>query len=950
MGNSLVGRASELAVLRDALDRRAKGAVAVGISGDPGIGKTRLLGELAADAQRRGCVVLAGRAAEFEREAPFGTVKNALADHLDGLSDTLPDALGAADVRLLRTIFPTLSTPDDGGPPLLAAERYRVHRAVRALLEVIAGADGLVLILDDLHWSDEGSLELLDHLLRHPPRGGVLLALAYRPRQVGARLGQAVAAAVQRGLATVVSVGPLSYAEAGELLPVGVGPLRHRQLYQASGGNPFHLELLARGPGIADAALPPGVSAALAGEFAALDGPRRQVLYAAAVAGDAVDPGLLAVVADRPMAAVLAALDDLAARDLIRPDGSGGGFRFRHPLLRSAAYHHAGAGWRVAAHARAATELRRRGAPAADQAVHVHASAPVGDLAAVHLLQAAAAEVMRVTPATAAHWLQAALRLLPGEPATVAARLELLNLRAQALGITGRLAESRDLLGEILRLLPVGTEQRVAVVGFLSMLQHLLGDHGEARALVLRELNGLPDQHGVAAGALRVALTLTNLMAGPAEDPAIEAAISGARGTGNRPLLAAALGIGVVSSQAFDVARGRATGWLDEAVELIDAMPDGEVAQRIDTALFLGWGELYLERFPAALRHLRRALHVARSTGQNHLIGSLQTIEGVVHCSTGNLPDALLVLDDALESVMLTGGRDARPRVLGYQCWARVWTGDVDEALALGEEAVELAAGGSIQDWQSAAVDGMLGLARYAAGDPDGCADVMLSAGHGPDLPAVRPLWQPRWFEVLAGAAAATGDHRRAADFAARAARLSFGPGRPRGAGMIALAQVHASLHTDPRAAAGHAVRAAALFTRVGDRLGAARAHLYAGAAYRALGDAAESGREIAAARRRFARCGARPHWLARATGIALDAEAEPEREDPAKAHRLTPREVEVLVLLAESLTAAAIARRLGISAGTVHKHLAALYRKLGTGDRLATVLRARALGLVPGG
>jgi DNA-binding CsgD family transcriptional regulator len=63
---------------------------------------------------------------------------------------------------------------------------------------------------------------------------------------------------------------------------------------------------------------------------------------------------------------------------------------------------------------------------------------------------------------------------------------------------------------------------------------------------------------------------------------------------------------------------------------------------------------------------------------------------------------------------------------------------------------------------------------------------------------------------------------------------------------------------------------------------------------------------------------------------------------------RLTPRELTTLSLLAESLTAEAIGRRLGITAGTVHKHLASLYRKLGTGDRLATVLRAQHLGLLP--
>ncbi|BEL03207.1 LuxR family transcriptional regulator [Actinoplanes sichuanensis] len=941
MENSLVGRQAELAVLRAALDRSARGPVVVAISGDPGIGKTRLLGELGADGSRRGCLVLAGRAAEFEREVPFGTVKNALADHVGSWSEALDDA----DVRLLGTVFPGLVRPDDtAGPPLLPGERYRVHRAVRALLEAMASDSGLVLILDDLHWSDEGSLELLDHLLRHPPRGGVLVALAYRPRQVEARLGRAVAAAVQRGLATVVTVGPFSRAEADALLPAGLSPSRLRQLYEASAGNPFHLELLARGPDDGEAALP----AALAGEFSGLDRLHRRILYAAAVAGDDVDVGLLAAVADLPLSDVLPALDDLTGRDLIRPYGTGGAFRFRHPLLRSAAYQQAGAGWRLAAHARAARELGRRGAPVADRATHVQASAPVGDLAAVRLLQAAAMDAMRITPAAAAHWLQAALRLLPGEPGTVDTRLELLNLRAQALGITGRLAESRELFGQILAMLPSGTEPRVAVVSFLTMVQHLLGEHGEARALVLREMQQWPD-HGsaAAAGALRVAQALTTLMSGPAEDTAVEAAIGTARETGSRALLAAALGVGVVASQAFGRPGGQARAWLDEAAELIDAMPDQEVAQRLDTALFLGWGELYLERYPAALRHLQRALHVARATGQSHLIGSLQTIEAVAHCATGDLPRALSALDDAMESVVLTGGRDAYPRVLGYQCWARVWTGDVDEALTLGEQAVALARGRSVQDWQSAVAEGMLGWARYAAGDPDGCSEVMLEAGRGPDLPAVRPLWQPRWFEVLTAAAAAAGDRRRAADLAARAARLPAIAGRPRRAGMIAMAQVHAGLHVDPQAAAGHAVRAAALFTRAGDRLGTAQALFYSAVAHREIGDPDEAARAVVAARLKLAGCGARPHWLARATGIALDDEAPARRDDPAKTYGITVRESDVLALLAESLTAAAIARRLGISAGTVHKHLAALYRKLGTGDRLATVLRARALGLV---
>ncbi|OJF12874.1 helix-turn-helix transcriptional regulator [Couchioplanes caeruleus] len=941
MRDSLAGRASELAVLRDALDRRSGEAVVVGICGDPGIGKTRLLGELAAEARRRGCPVLAGRAAEFEREVPFGTIRNALADHVD----TRSAAPGAADLRLLRTVFPALTAePEAAEPALLATERYRVHRAVRALLEGIAAERGLVLVLDDLHWSDAGSVELLDHLLRHPPRGGVLLALAYRPRQAPARLGHAMAAAVRRGLATVVTVGPLSFAEAAPLLPAGAGPRRRRQLYDASAGNPFHLELLARGADLDGTAPPPDVASAMAGEFAALDAERRRVLHAAAVTGDDADPGLLAAVAELPLGAVLAALDDLTARDLVRPAGFGGAVRFRHPLLRSAAYHHAGPGWRVAAHARAAAELRRREAPVADQAVHVHASAAVGDLDAVRLLRTAAEQALRVTPAAAAHWLHAALSLLPRQDATVATRIELLHLRAEALGITGRLTEGRALLNELLGMLPPGSEPRSRVISFLCSLLHLLGDHKEAHALVLRELEGLPEPRGMAAGTLRVALALTTLMTGSAGDAAVAEAIETARHTGSRPLLAASLGVGVAVSQASGSGQESAAR-LDEATAMVDAMPDHELAERLDAALFLGWGELYLERYGSAQRHLRRAQRVARATGQSHLIGSLQTLEGVVLCCTGDLREGLPLLDDALESETLTGARDGRARVQGYRCWVLVWTGDVAQALAAGTEAETLA--GGHRDWQSASADGMLGWARYAAGDAEGCLQLMLTAGQGADLRAVRPQWRPRWFEVLTAAAAATGNRRLAAELAAGAAELTAGPVLPRHAGMIAMARMHADLHTEPRAAAGHAARAAELFAQAGDRLGVARARLYLGAAHRDTAGPARAGREIAAAQAEFARCGARPHWLARITGIPLDAGDPAEPADPGT-RRLTPRELDVLALLAESLTAAAIGRRLGISAGTVHKHLSALYRKLGTGDRLATVLRARALGLLP--
>jgi DNA-binding CsgD family transcriptional regulator len=942
----LVGRTAEMATLRGLFGDRA----VVAIVGEPGIGKTRLLTEVLAEARGDGRFVLSGHGSEFEREVPFGVFRNALEDHLRAWPESRWAGLDPADRRLLPSVFPTLATDGRGQETgLVAAERYRLHRAVRSLLEIVAGPAGLVLAFDDLHWGDDSSMEMLDHLLRHPPRAPVVLALAYRSRQAPERLHQAFARAAQRGWGTTVDVGPLSVAEAGALLPADLSPARQEELYRASGGNPFYLEVLAASgtvDGPAGDAVRDPVRAALAGEFARLEPLCRQVLYAAAVAGDECDPGMLASVAERPEPQVHVALDELARRDLIRAGETPGAFRFRHPLLRSAAYHNAGAGWRLGAHARAAAELDRRRAPAEARAPHIEASAAVGDMAAVELLRTVAMDAMHATPAAAAHWLGSALRLLPQDAAATPLRLRLLTLRGRALGITGDLRGSQDILGEILRLVPVGSDERLTAVSFLATLRNLAGSHAEARALLAQELDRLPEQHGLTAGTLRVGLTLTSVMYGPFDPAAVSEAIRVARSTGNRPLLAYALSVAVVANQSFDVGSPHTTAWLDEAVQYVDAMPDRELAERLDTVMFLGWGEMYRERFTAAHRHLRRALAIAHAGGQSHLLGTLQTVLGVHGSMTGQLSPALTHLDDAMEAAVLTGTPQTQARVLGYRCWVAVWRGELDEALACGKQSAELATLGDSPDWQAGSAEITLGFARYAAGDPEAGLDLLIRGGHTAGRVSVRPVWQARWYQWLAAAAAAAGDDRGAAGWAERAERLPSVDGLPRRAGFIHLAQAHGLLRRDPAAAATHAERAARSFARAGDRLDAAQSHVYAAVAYRSMGLTVAADREAAAARRGFLACDAAPGWLEKMTGIPVLSPGEP----VLPGLLLTPRELSVLELLAEALTAATIARRLGISAGTVQKHLTRLYRKLGTGDRLATVLRARELGLIPEG
>lgn len=227
VSDHLVGRVEELGALERALDEVGRGrAAAVELVGEPGIGKTRLLAELAARADARGWLVLSGSASELELDLPFSVFVDALDEYLEGLD---PDRLTALDedVRTeLAHVFPALSPLASDRLPAVQNERYRSHRAVRALLERLAEEKPLVLVLDDVHWADSASVELLGALLRRPPAAAALVALALRPRQVPERLAAALERARRTAALTRVELDALTPGEARELLGKRSAPPR----------------------------------------------------------------------------------------------------------------------------------------------------------------------------------------------------------------------------------------------------------------------------------------------------------------------------------------------------------------------------------------------------------------------------------------------------------------------------------------------------------------------------------------------------------------------------------------------------------------------------------------------------------------------------------------------------------------------------------------------------
>ena len=422
------------------------------------------------------------------------------------------------DVRAeLPHVLPSWPAAED---PAGAGEdrRYRTHHAVRQLLEVLAAGPPLVLLLDDLHWADSASIELLCALLRRPPVGPVLLGLALRPRQLSETLFVGLSRAVAEGVLTRIELAGLTLGESRQLLATDVDERRVPALHAESAGNPFLPRQLAlfRGPTDPvdaadqppDAVLPPAVSNALRAELALIDAATRGALQGAAVAGDPFVLDLAAVAAAVTEQAMTEALDELQLRDVVRPTTIPRRFQFRHPLLRRAIYESAPAAWRLGAHERCAESLAKRGVPVAARAHHVIASAREGDTAAVALLHDAGRAVATRAPAEAARWFSAALDLQPEPPLA----LELWRALADALGAAGMLADARAAAARALEMVPAEADDvRVRLVATVAGLDQTLGHHDDAHRRLVAALDSLPRLDGAEAVLLMGALALDRI-------------------------------------------------------------------------------------------------------------------------------------------------------------------------------------------------------------------------------------------------------------------------------------------------------------------------------------------------------------------------------------------------------------------------------------------------------
>ena len=978
-----VGRREEIASLTALLERAADGEPGFAIvAGEAGVGKTRLVTELAGRAAGSGFTVLAGHCVELGAE---GLPLAPLIDALRTLARTteraeLAEVLGPAR-RGLGRLLPEL---DPGGAAEPAADGVQVSQ----LLELVLGLLGrlsarrpLLLILEDLHWSDQSTRELVAFLIRSLRGVRVVLLATYRSDELNRRHPLRPLIASWDRLRTVQHV-ELRRFEPGEVAAqlgaiLGTEPAAGLVdlVFDRSGGNAYLVEEVAglvRGGGD-PADLPPSLADVLLSRVDALSPEAQRLLRTAAVAGRSVPDKLLAEVAGVGDAEFYAGLREAVESHLLVVDHTGRSYAFRHALTRDAVYEDMLPGERGGLHAAYGEALTRdpdlAGDDAAVPAALAHHWYAALDLPRTLPASIAAARQALTTfaPAEAQRHLERALEIWPrvpdAEERTGLDQAEVASLAGEAAYQAGAIDRSLSLFDQALAGLPAeGDAVRRALVL-------------DRRARTLRDTGREPE----AITALEEALALL-----PADQV-----------TRAHAVVLSSLAMSVWRANDMDATMSLAARAVQAAREV------GAVQQEADSSITLGSARGYLSADDAGLDDLRAGLALATDIGAHfialrayvnisdvlELLGRHQEAadaarEGMALANrvglarslgaflAGNLAESLLRLGRWTEAEQLaTQAVNAMPEgvfaatVLLLRAELAAMTGryqDADTDVRAARQAL-----GQTRDEQYALTllyaDALVALGR---GDLDAARRLTADglADYGGAMSG-RYVWPVLWLASRTEADGATrardrreevpdGTAARYQELASLAADLTAPNAASRGYRALVtaeLARATGEVGVTAWQAAVESWQAAA------EPYPLAYTWLRLAEAAAAAGDRQAVGRSVRQAHALASRVGAAPiaaeaAALARRTRLSLDDPAAdavaPAAEDPLARFGLTEREREILVLLAAGRSNPQIAGVLFISPKTASVHVSNILAKLGVDSRVEAAAVAHRLGV----
>ena len=407
-----VGRAPEQAQLAAALDRAFAGAGSlVMVVGEPGIGKTRLLEQFSAHARTTGARVLTGRCYDGDWAPPFSPFVDAIKQHaMTTSAQRLREQLGA-DAGVLARIVPMLHDrmPNIAEPPAMPAEgeRYRLLEAVSGTVGRIAAERMLVLVLDDLHWADKGTIAMLQQVARTSATQRVLVLGAYRDIELDRThpLADALVGLRREKHFARIALRGLDGAEVAELLDTIAeqdvpAPLAEA-IARETEGNPFFikevlLHLVEEGKivqsggawtstlSIAEMGIPEGVREVIGRRLSRVSETCGRMLTVASALTAGFSWEVISSISDAGDAALLDAVDEALAAQLI-VERERGRYDFTHALIRHTLYEELSTPRRVLLHRQIGEALERLYAGdidprLAELAHHFYEAAPGGDV------------------------------------------------------------------------------------------------------------------------------------------------------------------------------------------------------------------------------------------------------------------------------------------------------------------------------------------------------------------------------------------------------------------------------------------------------------------------------------------------------------------------------------------------------------------------------------------
>ena len=971
---SFIGRAEELAALAAALERAAAGqSAAVLLGGDAGMGKSRLVAEFEQRARETGAEVLVGQCVELaDGELPYGPVVAALRPLATGAADGPVDALHPGARAALARLWPELSDPDGGltGP---AFEQGQLFEAVHRLIAAHAAERPLVVVVEDLHWADRSTRDLLTFLIRNSRGEPVLFIASYRTDEVHRRhpLHPFVSELERSGRAERVTLPPFVAEEMRQQLSGILGeepaPQLVERLLERSEGNPFFAEelLAAADRGL----MPDSLREVLLLRVERMSDPARRSLELAAAVGRPVAHELLAVASELDPAELRDALREAAEHRVLVPTDDGSGYEFRHALLREAVYEDLLPGERTALHAAlgdaiaADRRLADSDRVAAELAHHLYLGGRPG-LALTASLEAAEQAERVHAYAEASRYLERALELLERVPADEVpdgvAAADVARRAADAALLSGGHRRAVALARQLVADTDAGADPTAAGLSHARLARYLwFGGEGDAAlghyeaALELVPPEPSKERAEVLAAHARVLMLLGRLP---------EARASGAEALE----IARAIGDRLVEASVLNtLGPAHATGDMDQ--DRANLRLAREIAEELGAVEEVGRSYVNESHLLEELGRLEEAVAVglegiarARELGAQRMYGDYLAADAADRLlSLGDWQEATRLAADVLEVSSNSLNAASAHTALGRIAAER---GDFSEAkqhVALSEEISE-SSGGPMWAGPNLAI---LAACALWEGDVDRARGVVDTGveqiGGSAFLVFTAPLWT-LGFRAEADRAArarALGQQEEAEAAAAAARRLleQFEVAetdnvrqvaRERGTALAELSRLLGE--NDP----------AAWLAAAGDWREASQPYRVAYAEWRAAeaivgsGGSEEAQPLLRSALRAATRLQAQP-LLAEISALARRARLDvgdgaPPTDDQSAAERLglTDREREVVTLVAAGRTNRQIGEALYISEKTASVHVSRILAKLGAANRAEAAGIAHTLGL----